>query len=120
MAALVTVADFIAKARTLLQDQIAPYRYSDQTLVDSLNEGIQESRRLRPDMWTGLKRSDSLPSYDPNSPTASVALDDRYRMAFVYYMTGMAQLSDQEDTQDQRALAFLGKFNTTLGGSSNA
>lgn len=117
MAALTTVADYLAKARTLLQDEIAPYRYSDNDLVDSLNQGIQESRRVRPDMWLGLKRSESLPSYDAATPTTVVAIDPLYRMAFVYYMTGQAQLTDQEDTDDQRAMAFLGKFGTILSGS---
>lgn len=118
MAALLTVADYIAKARTLLMDVVVPYRYSDADLVESLNEGIQESRRLRPDMWTGRSRGAVLPSYDAALPSTSVQFDEQYRMALVYYMTGQAQLTDQEDNQDQRAMAFLAKFNNTLTGNA--
>ena len=111
--ALDTVADYIARARNLLQDEVEPYRYEDSELVTRLNEGIQESRRLRPDLWLSTFRG-SLPSYDAALPSTSVAIDPMYRMAFAYYMAGTAQLSDNEDTTDERAMAFLGKFTTTL------
>lgn len=117
MAALDTVADYLAKARTLLLDQVAPYRYADVDLVASLNQGIQESRRLRPDMWIGMARGAALPTYDAGTQTAAVQFDPQYRMGLVYYICGQAQLTDQEDTQDQRALSFLGKFNTMLTGA---
>jgi hypothetical protein len=118
--ALDTVADYIAKARTLLQDVVEPYRYGDADLVESLNEGILESRRLRPDMWIGMPRGASLPSYSSTAQSTAVAIDPQFRMAFVYWITGQAQLTDQEDNQDQRALAFIGKFNTALTGGSTA
>lgn len=111
--ALDTVADYIAKSRTLLLDEVAPYRYSDADLVESLNEGIQESRRTRPDLWLSKFRS-GLPQYSTAALSAAVDIDEMYRMAFVYYMCGQAQLSDQEDTQDSRAMAFLGKFSTIM------
>lgn len=110
---LETVADYLAKSRELLQDKVEPYRYGDDTLVDSLNTAIMEARRIRPDLWLSTFRS-SLPSYDESAPTDVVDIDPMYRMAFVYYMCGQAQLSDQEDTEDQRAVAFLGKFAAQL------
>lgn len=113
MAALDTVADYLTESRTLLQDVVVPYRYSDASLVAALNEGVQESRRARPDLWLGVT---SLPTYSALTTTTTVTIDQMYRMAFVYYMCGRAQLSDQEDTEDQRALAFLGKFSSTLTG----
>lgn len=113
MAALATVADYIAKSRTLLQDKVEPYRYSDSDLVDALNQGIQESRKTRPDLWLSKFRT-GLPQYSTAALSTAVDIDEMYRMAFVYYMCGQAQLSDQEDTQDQRAMAFLGKFSTAL------
>lgn len=116
MAALDTVADYLAKARVLLLDKVAPYRYADSDLVDCLNQGIQESRRLRPDMWIGMARGSSLPGYDAALPGAAVQFDPQYRMCLVYYICGQAQLADQEDTQDQRAMAFMGKFNNMLTG----
>lgn len=111
--ALDTVADYVARARNLLQDEVEPYRYATTDLVERLNEGIQESRRLRPDLWLSTFRG-ALPSYDPNSLTDAVKIDPMYRMAFAYYIAGTTQLTDTEDTQDERAMAFLGKFSTTL------
>jgi hypothetical protein len=111
--ALDTVADYIARSRTLLTDVIPPYRYTDDVLVDALNDGIMESRRLRPDMWLSVFRA-SLPSFTSATPSAAVAIDPMYRMSFIYYMCGLAQLADEEDVQDQRAMAFLNKFVTQL------
>lgn len=111
--ALVTVGDYITRVRTLLQDAIAPYRYPDADLVDGLNAGITESRRLRPDMWFNLAPG-KLPQYSASTETAIVAIDQIYGMAFCYYVVGLMQLRDAEDTQDPRALAFISKFSASL------
>ena len=106
--ALGTVADFVARARVLLQDTIVPYRYSDVDLVEGLNQGLMESRRLRHDLFIHT----TVPSYstaDISSATA-VAIDEQFRVAFIYYMVGNAHLRDEEDTADVRAAAFLNKF----------
>jgi hypothetical protein len=111
-----TVGDYVTRARTLLQDLIPEYRYSDADLVEYLNEGILVSRHLRPDLWLGTFRA-SLPTYSSLSQATVVTIDPMVRMAFIYYMAGSAQLADQEDTNDQRASAFLSKFTTFLTGA---
>lgn len=111
--ALDTIADYLAETRALLQDLIAPYRYEDSALVGYLNQGIQESRALRPDLWL-LYLTTTLPQY-PTTPTSTaVDIDPMVRMAFVYYMAGRAQFTDMEETEDTRALAFLAKFQNML------
>lgn len=107
--ALDTVQDFIDRARVLLLDQAEPYRYPTTDLVESLNEGILEARRLRPDLLSSYFRS-SLPDFSTAAMTAAVPIDPQYRVAFVYYICGQAQLRDEENTQDTRAAAFLNKF----------
>lgn len=108
--ALGTVADYIAAARVLLQDtDSTAYRYLDTELVNALNMGILEARRLRPDLFFSYLGT-SLPSYSTASLGASVAIDAQYRVAFVYYMCGQAQLRDEENTQDARSAVFLNKF----------
>lgn len=107
--ALDTVQDYIDRARVLLLDQIEPYRYPTADLVESLNEGIMEARRLRPELLQDFFRT-SLPDFDGSNMAASVPLDQQYRVAFVYYICGQAQLRDEENTQDSRAAAFLNKF----------
>lgn len=107
--ALDTVQDYVDRARVLLQDQVAPYRYPDDDLVENLNMGILEARRLRPELLKSYFRT-TLPDFSSSAMTASVPIDSMYRVAFVYYICGQAQLRDEENTQDTRAAAFLNKF----------
>lgn len=107
--ALDTVQDYVDRARVLLLDQVEPYRYPTVDLVNSLSEGILEARRLRPDLLTSYFRT-SLPDFSPAALTDAVPIDPQYRVAFVYYVCGQAQLRDEENTQDTRAAAFLNKF----------
>lgn len=115
MAALDTVGQYLAEARVLLQDTVdTAYRYSDKELVDCLNIGILEARRLRADLF--LPRFE-IPWADPDIPdpkAVKVPIDPIYRPALVYYVVGRAQLRDDEATTDQRASAFMGKFTAQL------
>lgn len=107
--ALDTVQDYIDRARVLLLDEVEPYRYPTADLVENLNMGILETRRLRPDVLQSYFRT-SLPDFSVSDLTATVPVDPQYRVAFVYYICGHAQLRDEENTQDSRAAAFLNKF----------
>lgn len=107
--ALDTVNEYIVAARRLLLDEVEPYRYPTADLVDALNYAFLEVRRLRPDLLLSKFRT-SIPSYSPTSLSTAVDVDPMYRMAFVYFICGQAQLRDDEATQDQRAGGFLAKF----------
>jgi hypothetical protein len=95
----------------LLQDTVVTYRYSDLELVAGLSLAVTEARRLRPDLF--LESLDDIPFYSANDSTA-VDIDVQYRVAFLYYMVGHAQLRDEEDTTDARAGQLLTKFVNTL------
>lgn len=107
--ALDTVQDYVDRARVLLLDQIEPYRYPTADLVEALNMGILEARRLRPELLQSYFRS-SLPDFTVSALNATVPIDPQYRVAFVYYICGHAQLRDDENNQDSRSAAFLNKF----------
>jgi hypothetical protein len=107
------VQNYVDRARVLLQDQVAPYRYPDSDLVETLSEGIMEIRRLRPDILRKYLRT-TLPSYSSADTTVAVDIDYQYRQALVYYICGQAQLRDEENTQDSRAAVFLNKFISQL------
>lgn len=109
--ALDTVAKLIETARVLLQDTIEPYRYDDASLLVGLNAGLLEARRLRPDIF--LNNSSSVPEYNVVD-TTTVAIDQQFRTALLYYIIGHAQLRDEEDTQDARSSAYLNKFAAQL------
>jgi hypothetical protein len=111
--ALDTVADYVAEARVLLQDLVETYRYSDADLVSALNIGIMTARRLRPDLFMDVSPLPSFAEADVGAATA-FDMDVQYRVPFVYFMVGHAQLRDEEDTQDARAGAFIGKFTSQL------
>ena len=122
---LVTVGDYVASARTLLQDLVAPYRYSDDDLITGLNLGLYEATRLRPDIfldaiYTGVVPASSALSapnptmYSSLSEAVATNIPPPYRLAFTYYIVGNAQLRDSEEVQDARASQFLNKFTMQL------
>lgn len=114
MAALDTVGQYLEESRRLLQDEVVPYRYPDDDLVDALNIGILEARRLRADLFLPLFE---IPWADPSGTinmAAPVTLDPQYRPSLVYYIVGRAQLRDDEPTVDQRASALMSKFTQQL------
>jgi hypothetical protein len=108
--ALETVAKYITAARVLLQDtKNTPYRYPDADLLAALSEAFPEAKKLRPDLFIVTPLQD----FAVNDATV-VTFDPMYRTALVYYMVGRAQLRDDEETQDQRAAAFLSMFTAKL------
>ncbi len=107
--ALDTVQDYVDRARVLLLDEAVPYRYPTVDLVEALNMGILEARRLRPELFRSYFRG-TLPEYSASTLSAAVDIDPLLRVAFVYYICGQAQLRDEENTSDSRASAFLNKF----------
>jgi hypothetical protein len=115
-----TVADYVADARTLLQDLIPPYRYDDPSLVTALNLTLLEARRLRADLF--VYRHDrqghhmDMPNYGAvNAET--VHLETSFRLPVVYGLVGHALARDQDDYQDTRATTFLQMFQSALVGS---
>ena len=111
--ALDTVTNYVTEARILLQDTVPTYRYSDAELIMTLNLAIMTARRNRPDLFLSVT---TLPQFTATDITAGTpfAMDGQYRVAFLFFMVGFAQLRDEEDTQDTRAAAFIGKFTQQL------
>jgi hypothetical protein len=116
MASLATVANYVSKARVLLQDTVTPYRYPDADILEALNLAILEARRLRADLFLGDGTTTlfaTLPSYAVNDATA-VPIEQHFRTAIMYYMIGHLQLRDQEEATDARAAVLLNKFTAQL------
>lgn len=111
MAQLTLVSDYIAEARRLLQDEYAAsYRYSDASIIEALNVGLLEARRLRADLFYPF--STSVPAFTSGGET--VPMDQQYRSALLYYIVGRIELRDGEENTEQRAAAFLNKFTAQL------
>lgn len=114
MAVLTTVTSYVAAARSLLQDLIAPYRYSDADLLFALNLALLDVRRLRADVFLAYATTPQYSTVD----TTTVTLDEQYRLSVVYFMCGYAQLYDDETSQDERAEKFLMRARGVLSGSA--
>jgi len=110
MPALDTVGKITDYARVLLQDTLEPYRYPTVSLIENLNAGLLDARRLRPDLF--LYTATDVPSYVATSEV--VDIDQQYRMALVYFVAGQAQLRDEEDVTDARSMLFIQKFTSML------
>lgn len=113
MAMLDNLGQVIKESRRILQDEIEPYRYPQTDLVDALNIAILEARRLRADLF--LPRFD-LPYYDPAAIdlAAVFPIEPMYRQSFVFYIVGRMEMRDDEQTQDQRAVAFTTTWKSQL------
>jgi hypothetical protein len=115
--ALSTIDDYIDDGRTLLQDTISPYRYSDTSLIVAMNVALLEGRRLRPDLFVYNKACGptGVQSFQDKDGTVLV-MEEQFRLAFLHGMVAHALERDQEDIQDARAAAFMGIFNAILVG----
>lgn len=110
-----TLGDLIAQIRTLLQDvdvDGGEYRYSSDSIVTNINQGLIEMYRIRPDIF--LELGFQIPTYNVAEPDAEMMIEMQHRPALIYYAVGMTQLRDDEGTQDQRASSFLAKFTSML------
>jgi hypothetical protein len=112
MPALETVGQYIEESRRLLQDEIVPYRYPQDDIIDALNIALMETRRLRADLFLPAF---AMPWFDPALTAAPdlskpVPIDPMYRQSIVYYVVGRMQLRDDESTTDARAASLLTKF----------
>jgi hypothetical protein len=114
MASLETVGQYMEEARRLLQDQFVPYRYPDEDLVEAMNIGLMEARRLRADLFLPLFEVPWVDSGGTIDTAAPITMDPMYRPALVYYVVGRMQLRDDEPTVDQRAASLMTKFTAQL------
>lgn len=107
--ALDTVEQLLGRVRTLLQDKVEPYRYSELDLIAGLNEACMEAKRLRPDLFLRTFNTGTFPNYTAPTDTLEY-IPEEYRTAFIYYITGNATLRDSEENSDERAAGLLNKF----------
>ena len=111
-----TVADYIADARTLLQDIISPYRYDDPSLLVALNVTLLEARRLRGDLFVFNLAAKGQTQAFTGVDDTYVDMEPQFRLAILHGLCAHALERDQEDVQDARAASFLGMFTAGLVG----
>jgi len=120
------VSDYIMAVRTSLQDLVSPYRYPDDQIVTALNACMFEMSRMRADIFMDLKYQRPLNKGDLSFPippvfSASrvsdyVPVPSNYAVPVEWYMEGFIQFSDVTDVSDQRAQAYVQKFQQMMLG----
>lgn len=121
-----TYQDVVTEARVLLQDTDATsYRYSDTVLIAMYNRGLQALARIRPDAFYDLYDNNALgvPELVTGSPGAgqtdwsgAFGLELQFFNPLVHYVVGMAEITDDEYTEDGRAMMLLNQFKANIIG----
>ena len=113
---LQTVGDLLSQVRTLLQDvdnsASSGYRYSTDSIIMALNQGMIDMYRVRPDLF--LESGFVIPVFNSGLPDQPIGVEQQYISPLVYYVTGLVQARDDEQNQDSRAMAFLKTFSASL------
>jgi hypothetical protein len=100
-----TLQDIINSVRVDLQDVDAT-RYTNSQLLGFANDGIQEAFRKRPDFRLGSYKS-ATTTY---GLTDQVPIPVQYQSLLIFYITGRAEMRDDEYAVDGRAAQLLGLF----------
>jgi len=109
-----TVQDFVTDTRTLLQDEIAPYRYGDASIVVAINVTLLEAYRIRPDLFVFTKTG--VPPTIVQVNTTPMCIEPPFRLPILFGICAHAMARDQEDYQDARATSFMNIFQSMLLG----
>lgn len=117
-----TVEKILSDARFILQDEVIPYRNSVNDLLTALNSGLYELKRIRPDAWLShLGIGVELPQYTdtPLDLAMVIPINPMFYQSLIYFISGYAELKDDEYTVDSRAGLLLKAFgdNNTQPGS---
>lgn len=108
-----TYQDVVTEARVLLQDtDPSNYRYSDVVLLAIYNRGLQALARIRPDAFYDLYSNGSLnvPELTEGTWTATFGLEMQFFNPLVAYVVGVAEITDDEYSEDGRAAMLLNSF----------
>jgi hypothetical protein len=121
-----TYQDVVTEARVLLQDtDSASYRYENSTLLAIYNRALQVLCRTRPDAAYDLFSGNALnvPELVESGAgagqtdwTDTFGLEMQFFTPLVHYVVGLAELTDDEYTEDGRAVALLTIFKQSLLG----
>ena len=121
-----TYSTLITESREVLQDtNTTTQRYSDSTLLNVLNRGLHDLSVKRPDAFYDLYAVSDLtvPRIVEESPgsgeiiwTAVFGLEMQFYNPLVNYVVGVAEIFDDEYTDDGRAAMLLQQFRAQLLG----
>lgn len=112
---LTNVGNILGQVRTLIQDvdnSSGQYRYSTDSIVTALNQGVMEMFRIRPDLF--LEVDYVVPTFSVGGLDVDIGIEAQYVPPLIYYVVGLVQVRDDEQTQDTRAATFLKVFQQAI------
>lgn len=129
-----TLDDIDTEVRQIINDSVAPYRYSDAWFIQVFNTAIRELYRVRPDAYIGnfisgvlsanvmntyettdLQVIDGIANPAPPVPATPLPFDDRlFAGPIVFYIIGRIELNDDEFADNNRAMTLLQAFKAQL------
>lgn len=121
-----TYQDVVTEARVLLQDtDSTSYRYSDEKLIAIYNRALTALGRIRPDAFYDLYSNGSLnvpeltdqtPGAGQTSWTDTFGLEQQFFNPLISYIVGIAEIVDDEYSEDGRAAMLLSSFRSEVMG----
>ena len=132
MSTTLTYQNLLAEAREILQDVDTDptlQRYSDQTLLNIFNRGLQELYRLRPDafydFWNSATSDFDVPqivllAVPPAVQTPGVLWTAVFELPMMFYdplvnwVIGTTEAIDDEFSDDSRSTAFRNFFKSQV------
>lgn len=104
-----TVNTIRARARQILEDAVAPYRWEDDQLRDHLQTAVRRlNRRVPSTRYVGLAVQDYIPL--PVEDDADIPVDECYAGALALYVAYLAYFNDATDTvNNERAASCLAR-----------
>lgn len=120
--------NLVYESREMLQDTDADPRYPDSTLLNILNRALQDLGRIRPDIAYTLFAANDLNipeiihANDAPAGSGQVLWTDTFGLEMQFYPTmlsyivGVAEITDDEYSEDGRAALFMQSFhNNAIG-----
>jgi hypothetical protein len=123
-----TLDDAVTEIRAIVNDSNTNFqRFSNQLVVQKINTALREVYRYRPDAFIGnftqgvFGNNSPLVTYSITdlglTPATPWPIDDRlFFTCVVFYVAGILDLSDDEFSDDNRAMTLLAAFRTELVG----
>ena len=112
-----TISDVITEARQIVQDVKTPYRHSDDKVYAYLNSAINDTKRLRADLF--LPSTAAAPiSYTSDDGDLPFPIDLSYFTTIVDFIAARIGLEDDEFAVGGRAVLLQQMFIAKLTGKT--
>lgn len=113
------VSDLVRRVRAALQDEYAPHRYTDQQIVDAVNDGLDEMAHRRADLFAFSTPVRFRPHY-VTSVNSVIDIPANYRPILVDLVIADMMMREDEYANDGRAQTMLAAALSRLTRTVNA